>query len=267
MERKLQVFISSTYIDLQEERQAAVQAILNAGHIPAGMELFKAGNNTQLEVIQRWIDESDVYMLILGGRYGSIDEKTQKSYTQLEYEYALRNKKPVFAVVLSDSMLHKKASTRTDISFFEKTNIEKYNAFKDLVLSKIVRFVDDAKDIEISILSSLYDFSKNPTLVGWVRELIPDPNKKVLHKCYKCGKEELLHLSPNYQNGIEEFELINQWHKIKIDTPQYGSELDTIKLDFEICDKCLVQFVNSLKLKELIFGDDYWYPTENDYNE
>ena len=37
MERKLQVFISSTYIDLQDERQAAVQAVLNAGHIPAGM--------------------------------------------------------------------------------------------------------------------------------------------------------------------------------------------------------------------------------------
>ena len=43
IKRKLQVFISSTYLDLKEERQAAVEAILGAGHIPAGMELFKAG--------------------------------------------------------------------------------------------------------------------------------------------------------------------------------------------------------------------------------
>ena len=43
MNKKLQVFVSSTYTDLIEERQAAVQAILDAGHIPAGMELFKLG--------------------------------------------------------------------------------------------------------------------------------------------------------------------------------------------------------------------------------
>ena len=51
MNKKLQVFVSSTYTDLIEERQAAVQAILDAGHIPAGMELFKAGNRSQLETI------------------------------------------------------------------------------------------------------------------------------------------------------------------------------------------------------------------------
>jgi len=51
MRKKLQVFISSTYVDLLDERQAAVQAVLDAGHIPAGMELFKAGNRTQLETI------------------------------------------------------------------------------------------------------------------------------------------------------------------------------------------------------------------------
>lgn len=88
MNKKLQVFVSSTYTDLIEERQAAVQAILDAGHIPAGMDLFKAGK-PQMKTIQKCIDESDVYMLIVGGRYGSIDEECVKSYTQLEYEYAL----------------------------------------------------------------------------------------------------------------------------------------------------------------------------------
>ena len=77
--KKLQVFISSTYTDLIDERQAAVQAVLDAGHIPAGMELFKAGNKSQLETIRKWIDNSDVYMLILGGRLwkhrGRIEKK------------------------------------------------------------------------------------------------------------------------------------------------------------------------------------------------
>ena len=78
MNKKLQVFISSTYTDLIEERQAAVEAILDAGHIPAGMELFKAGNDSQLKTIYKWIDESDVYMIILGGRYGSVESKSGK---------------------------------------------------------------------------------------------------------------------------------------------------------------------------------------------
>jgi hypothetical protein len=81
--RKLQVFVSSTFTDLKLERQAAVEAILTAGHIPAGMELFTAGDESQMNVIKRWIDESDVYLLILGGRYGSVEPTSQKSYIHL----------------------------------------------------------------------------------------------------------------------------------------------------------------------------------------
>ncbi len=83
MAKKLQIFVSSTYKDLIAERQAAVEAILTAGHIPAGMELFSAGDESQLETIYRWIDESDIFMLLLGGRYGSIEKTSGKSYTQL----------------------------------------------------------------------------------------------------------------------------------------------------------------------------------------
>jgi hypothetical protein len=84
VKKRLQVFVSSTYTDLIEERQAAVEAILTAGHIPAGMELFAAGDESQLEVIKQWIDESDIYLLILGGRYGSVEKSSGKSYTQIE---------------------------------------------------------------------------------------------------------------------------------------------------------------------------------------
>src|SRR5258708_29322574 len=105
IKKRLQVFVSSTFSDLREERQAAVEAILSAGHIPAGMELFAAGDESQMEVIKQWIDESGVYLLILGGRYGSIDPKSGKSYTQLEYEYALDNGKPLFACVIHNQAL------------------------------------------------------------------------------------------------------------------------------------------------------------------
>ncbi len=100
--RKLQVFISSTYEDLKDERKAAVESILAAGHIPAGMELFSAGDKSQMRVIEHWIDESDVYLLILGTRYGSIEPESGKSYTHLEYEYASKHNKALFACVIDD---------------------------------------------------------------------------------------------------------------------------------------------------------------------
>ena len=53
-DKKLQVFVSSTFTDLILERQAAVEAILLSGHIPAGMELFSAGNESQMEVIKKY---------------------------------------------------------------------------------------------------------------------------------------------------------------------------------------------------------------------
>ncbi|PCS18553.1 hypothetical protein RU89_GL000126 [Lactococcus cremoris] len=47
-------------------------------------------------------------MLILGGRYGSVEEKSQKSYTRLEYEYAISKGIPIFSVVLTDDFLKEK---------------------------------------------------------------------------------------------------------------------------------------------------------------
>ncbi len=165
--KKLQIFISSTYIDLIDERQAAVEAILSSNNIPAGMELFKAGNKSQWETIKKWIDESDIYMLILGGRYGSIESSSRKSYTQLEYEYALENGKPIFSIVLSDNYLDVKRSTNKE--FVENEHIEYYDEFKKIVESKMVKFVDDLKDIKIGIFESLTELKEEVEFIGWIK--------------------------------------------------------------------------------------------------
>ena len=166
--KKLQVFISSTYSDLLEERQACVETILQAGHIPAGMELFAAGSETQLDTIKRWIDASDVYMLLLGGRYGSLDPKTKLAYTEVEYRYALEKKKPVFAVVISDGFLDAKID-RVGRSVFEQDNVDKYRKFKKLVLSKIVKFFDSLDGIKLAIFQSMIEIDSRFNLEGWVR--------------------------------------------------------------------------------------------------
>lgn len=164
--RKLQIFISSTFEDLKDERQAAVEAVLKAGHIPAGMELFKASDRSQMETIKKWINQSDIYMLILGGRYGSIEPESGKSYTHVEYEYAISRNIPFFAVVLKNEYLEKKA--KKDANAIESVKDEKYIDFKKIVLNKMVKEIVDLKDIQLAVHESLRVFEDEYTFSGWV---------------------------------------------------------------------------------------------------
>jgi hypothetical protein len=166
--KKLQVFVSSTFEDLKPERQAAVSAILTAGHIPAGMELFTAGDESQMDVIKRWIDESDVYMLILGGRYGSVEPNSGKSYTHLEYEYALQIRMPFFACVVSE-MAHELRVKEFGTAVTEKVKQLELTEFRKLVLSRMSKTWDDGKDIKIIVSETLAQFVKREDLRGWVR--------------------------------------------------------------------------------------------------
>lgn len=237
MNKKLQVFVSSTYTDLIEERQAAVQAILDAGHIPAGMELFKAGNESQLKTIYKWIDESDVYMLILGGRYGSIESKSGKSYTQLEYEYAISKDIPVFAVVLSESFLTNKVNTLGLTNTMEQKAPDKYQAFKAFVMSKIIREVDDCKDITIQVHATLNEFMREYDLIGWVRNSNSNDTLQLLSDYNALLKEnnsqnkqiknlqEQLNKKAKAQFGNYSFDELVELFKNKIITlPPYFSE-------------------------------------------
>jgi Domain of unknown function (DUF4062) len=167
LKRKFQVFISSTFTDLIAERQAAVAAVLKASHIPAGMELFTAGDRSQMTTIKEWIDQSDVYMLMLGGRYGSVEKTSGVSYTELEFDYALQQGKPVFAVVISDAALEAKVKSG-GTAFMEKDNPKELALFRAKVLNNISSFFDDHKDIKLCVHESLADFAGNRDLKGWV---------------------------------------------------------------------------------------------------
>jgi hypothetical protein len=168
MRRKLQIFVSSTFTDLISERQAAVSAILKAGHIPAGMELFTAGDKSQMDTIKRWIDESDAYMLILGGRYGSVEPSSGLSYTELEYDYAVEQCKPFFAIVIDSNSLEEKVKNGGGTHLLEMENPALLKSFREKVLSRISSFFKNESDIKLCVHESLADFRDNPDLKGWV---------------------------------------------------------------------------------------------------
>lgn len=186
--KRLQVFVSSTFTDLVKERQAAVEAILTAGHIPAGMELFTAGDESQMDVIKQWIDESDIYLLILGGRYGSIEPTTGKSYTHLEYEYALAQNKPLFACIINDEALETKVRN-IGSEVLEKNNPNKLTGFKELVLTKMVKFWEDPKDIKIAVGETLAYLARKEELGGWVRSDSEADMPALLDEITRLSKE------------------------------------------------------------------------------
>ena len=166
--RKLQIFLSSTYEDLIEHRLAAMEAILAAGHIPAAMEQFSPGDETAWEKIRSWIDESDAFILILGGRYGSLEPESGKSYVQLEYEYAMERKKPFFALVIHDKY-HEERVKQLGLAVDERTHRREYDEFKRVVTQRLCRFWGDKKDIQAAIFQKLPEWAQRSDLNGWVR--------------------------------------------------------------------------------------------------
>lgn len=98
--RRYQVFLSSTYTDLQEERQAITRAILRMNRcIPAGMELFTASNQPPWDVITSALTGTDYLILVIGNRYGSPSAGEDVSYTEKEYDFAIAHEIPVLAFI------------------------------------------------------------------------------------------------------------------------------------------------------------------------
>jgi len=166
--RKLQIFISSTYEDLIDQRLAAMEAILAAGHIPAAMEQFSPGDETAWDKIRRWIDESDAFILIFGGRYGSIEPGSGKSYVQLEYEYALERKKPFFSLVIREKH-HEERVKEFGLGVDERTHRREYADFKTKITARLCGYWNDKKDIKVAIFQKLPEWAQKEDLVGWIR--------------------------------------------------------------------------------------------------
>lgn len=164
MEKRYQVFVSSTYTDLQEERLKVMQTLMRLDCIPAGMELFPAIDTEQFEYIKRIIDDSDYYILIIGGRYGSLSEDGI-SYTEKEYDYAVSKKIPVMAFLHED--ISKLTIEKSDI---DQEKRDKLIAFRDKVSkNRLIEYWNNANDLSSKVVLSLVSTIKLHPAIGWVR--------------------------------------------------------------------------------------------------
>ena len=149
MEKKYQVFVSSTYEDLQEERKKVMEALLQMNCFPVGMEYFNASDSSQWEVIKSLIRECDYYVLIVAGRYGSIEEESGKSYTQKEFEYAIEQGIPVVSFVHKDP----RSLPQRYVEIDAKVN-GLFDAFKTDVKKRLCKFWDNADGLAAQVVLS-----------------------------------------------------------------------------------------------------------------
>jgi len=164
MEKRYQVFVSSTYEDLRAERQEVIQALLALDCIPAGMEFFPAADEAQWSLISRIIDDCDFYIVIIGDRPGTL-APGGKSYTQLEYEYAVARGKPVMAFLRADPA---KLPPVNDLSPEAKAGL---NGFRELAKhNKLCAFWSTPKELALEVTHAIIHTKQMNPGGGWIKE-------------------------------------------------------------------------------------------------
>jgi hypothetical protein len=162
-DKRYQVFVSSTFRDLEDERQEVMHALLELDCMPSGMELFPAANESQWNLIKKVIDDCDYYILIVGGRYGSIGPEGH-SYTEMEYRYALESDKPVI------SFLHRNpGQIVADKTEQSPEGRAKLAAFRALVEKRLCKHWDSPAELGSVVSRSLIQLIRSEPGVGWVR--------------------------------------------------------------------------------------------------
>lgn len=163
MEKKYQVFISSTYEDLKSERDQIIKAVLEMGHIPVGMEMFSAADEDQWKLIARQIEASDYYVVIVAHRYGS-ETSEGISFTEKEYDFANEIGVPTLGFVIDEDADW--PSSKVDKT---QKKLKKLKSFKSKVQSKLVQFWSNKDELHgkasISLIKAM---SINPQ-TGWIR--------------------------------------------------------------------------------------------------
>lgn len=172
-----------------------METILNFNCFPAGMELFPAMDEEQFEYIKRIIDESDYYLLIIGGRYGSVDENGI-SWTEKEYDYAVSKNIPV--LVFDHRDFTKLPANKTDLDAKKR---HKLIAFKKKVYAgRLIKQWTDSRDLALAVATSLKRVLDLHPRIGWVRadRLISADSQEEI--------DRLIRESSRYQSEVKRLE-------------------------------------------------------------
>jgi hypothetical protein len=240
MNKRYQVFLSSTYVDLKEEREEILRILLKLNCFPAGMELFPATDEKQFDYIKKEIDNSDYYLLIIAGRYGSLTPEGI-SYTEKEFLYALEKKIPVIAFIHKD--INNIPLGKVDVDENIRKKLEEFK--KKVETNRLVKYWADSttlyREVSITLARVIHECPR----IGWVRgdEKNEVSNKDELRKL----KEEIKVFKKNKE----------EYHRL------IGGNIADLEeeysIEFEICSTFWGDIDKVLESKILTFSWTEWY--------
>jgi Domain of unknown function (DUF4062) len=114
------IMLSSTFTDLREHRQRAIEAIVKFGYVPRVMEF--SGARADADVIDtslQMVRDAAAYVGIIGLKYGQTPSDGSRnpdelSVTELEFNEAMRLGKPIILFIMSDKHKLTKADIDAD---------------------------------------------------------------------------------------------------------------------------------------------------------
>jgi len=104
MATPLVVFVCSTFADLAQERESVLQAIARLKLQHDSMEYFGARSGQPLETCLNEVGRSNLIVVIVGHRYGSLAHNLGISFTQAEYDEAQRLRKPCLVYMRNEDV-------------------------------------------------------------------------------------------------------------------------------------------------------------------
>ena len=158
------VFVSSTFEDLKEEREAVSLALQQAGYIPRGMELFPSSSQTSWSVIDSVMRQCDIYVLIIGGRYGSSPPGRRTSYTEREFARAKKLGLPCLVFAVKDPL--SLPASRVDMT---EEGQRRLLMFRDRATATNTRFWTDARGLALDVVNAVNHEVDREALQGWSR--------------------------------------------------------------------------------------------------
>src|SRR5690349_21641750 len=98
------VFVCSTFSDLGQERDRVLDAIDRLKLQHDSMEFFGARASQPIETCLKEVQASDVLVVIVGHRYGSLVPNLGISYSQAEYDEGFKLNKPCLVYIRDENV-------------------------------------------------------------------------------------------------------------------------------------------------------------------
>lgn len=203
------IFVSSTYEDLKSYRDEVERSIICMNQTIKGMEFFGSTPERPLDKCLQTVRECKLYIGIIGMRYGSVEEDSGKSFTELEYDEAVKNRIPVLIYILDEN--HPIASRFVD----KGEGAEKLEAFKSRlkkahVVSSFTTPADLGKKVTQDLMNEL---KKDRAIEDSLRTLPSDTEggnyeilRGFLRRPYKYYGQEIIldmQLTPNQTSSVK----------------------------------------------------------------